>query len=621
MPEPISESAAKPPERDGTASPSASPLAEQPREPAADPGTEPVTDDALPPSPVLRATVRRPRFSLIWLLPMVAVLIALSFAVHNWLQTGPRLQLHFKTAEGLVAGKSQVRYKEVVIGTVQRIELEDNGEGVVVSVQLERSAARIANRDSKFWIVRPQLGLGGVSGLNTLLSGAYVGVDAGSYDSPSQLEFVGLEQPPTVMRDSKGRRFRLLAPAMGSLGIGSPVYYRRMQVGRMTSFTLDPSGKQVAIEIFVDHPYDGFVNGRTRFWNASGVDVSVSSDGFKVNTESLASIVAGGIAFGDRPRSVSYAAAAASAPAPQAAPENAVFTLYDNQKQAFATREEPPVMIRMRYDQSIRGLAINAPVELQGKAIGEVLDTSVDYDEARKSFFVWVDAALYPRQLGAAYWHFQQQEGGRLRTEAARRQQDLAFVRYLITHGYRAQLKNGNLLTGQLYVSLEHGVRTAASAATVATAGGDTLIFPSLPGGIDQLQNQLASIASRLEKVRFDQIGSDLQRTLHSATAALDTANRSLQTLTPEARKALVDAQHALQSADATLQKTQGTLAPGGLTDQASDALQEVRKAARSVRMLSDSLQAQPDALLRGRSEQMSPIRPVPSPSSRSLGE
>ena len=318
MPEPISESAAKPPERDGTASPSASPLAEQPREPAADPGTEPVTDDALPPSPVLRATVRRPRFSLIWLLPMVAVLIALSFAVHNWLQTGPRLQLHFKTAEGLVAGKSQVRYKEVVIGTVQRIELEDNGEGVVVSVQLERSAARIANRDSKFWIVRPQLGLGGVSGLNTLLSGAYVGVDAGSYDSPSQLEFVGLEQPPTVMRDSKGRRFRLLAPAMGSLGIGSPVYYRRMQVGRMTSFTLDPSGKQVAIEIFVDHPYDGFVNGRTRFWNASGVDVSVSSDGFKVNTESLASIVAGGIAFGDRPRSVSYAAAAASAPAPQA---------------------------------------------------------------------------------------------------------------------------------------------------------------------------------------------------------------------------------------------------------------------------------------------------------------
>lgn len=567
-------------------------------------------DTALPPQPVIRAQTRRPRFSLIWLLPLVAVLIALSMAVHNWLQTGPVISISFQTAEGLVAGKSQVRYKEVVIGTVRNISLAEQGDGVVVQVQLEGSASKVANSGTRFWIVRPQLGLGGVTGLNTLLSGAYIGTDAGDYKNARQTQFVGLEQPPAVTRDSKGKRYYLGTNTLGSLGIGSPVYYRRMQVGRVTSFSLAKDGKSIGLEVFIDQPYDAFVTPRSRFWNASGIDVAVGSDGVKVNTESLAAIVAGGVAFSDPPPPIVPVVAEQTAQAASAsAPEGTHFQLYDNMKSAFGSREEMPIVVRMRYDQSVRGLTIGAPVELGGKPIGEVLETSLDFDQDRKNFFVWVDALLYPRQMGDAFIHLIQEAGAQQQPSP---QQDRAFIRYLIEHGYRAKLKTGNLLTGQLFVNIEHVAK-----APVFNGQYDVnpLPFPTVQGAnMEQLQTQLSNIANRLEKVKFDQIGSDLQGSLKSASRALDTANRSLNNLTPEARVMLLNAQKALKSAETTMVAVQPAVGPGGMPDQANEALAEVRKAAQSLRSLTDYLKTHPDALLRGRSGPAPEPAPVPVP-------
>lgn len=565
---------------------------------------------ALPQPVVRQARTRRSRFSWIWLLPLVAVLIALSMAVHNWLTTGPVVTIRFKTAEGLVAGKSQLRYKEVVIGTVQKVALAEDGQGVVVKVQLEGSAARVANSGSRFWVVRPQLGLGGVSGLNTLLSGAYIGVDAGDYKNARQTEFEGLELPPAVMRDSKGRRFVLAASSLGSLNIGSPVYYRRIQVGRVTSFAMEQGGKKIGIEIFVDQPYDAFVTTHSRFWNASGVDLSVGADGVRMDTESLAAIVAGGIAFGDLPMPPAALLQAQAAPVPAPAVEGGRFDLYDNQRMALASRLEPPVPLRMRFDQSVRGLAAGAPIELRGKQLGQVLATSLDFDQRKQQFFAWVDAELYPRQLGNAFSHLQQTEGhaGSAATSVAH---DVAFIRYLAEHGYRAQLRTGNLLTGQLYISMEHFPKAG-------TYQGDweaqPVSFPTMPGNFDQLQTQLSSIAGRLEKVRFDEIGAELQGSLKSARQAMDTANRSLATLTPETRTMLDQAQKALKSAETAIQSAQHVMGPGGVTDQTGDAMQEVQKAARSLRSLSDYLRTNPDVLIRGRAD-AAQAAPVPTAS------
>ncbi len=560
-------------------------------------------DNTLPPQPIIRARLRRPRFSLVWLLPLVAIVIALSMAVHNWLQTGPQITIRFQTAEGLIAGKSQVRYKEVVIGTVRKIALSDDGNGVVVRVQLEGNASRVANSGTRFWVVRPQLGAGGISGLGTLMSGAYIGADAGDYANPRQTEFVGLEQPPAVTRGSKGSRYYLTTDSLGSLQIGSPVYFRRMQVGRVTSFALAENGQSIGVEIFVERPYDTYVLSKSRFWNASGVDVSVGSEGLRVQTESVASILAGGVAFGDPPQA---AYLGANPDAYARAPAEAHFKLYGNMQAAYGSRDGGAVHVRMRYDQSVRGLAAGAPVELGGKVLGEVVDTTLDFDSAHKHFFIWVDAQLYPRQNSQAFASLLQETGVTAKDEAT---QDKAFVRYLAEQGYRAKLKTGNLLTGQLFVNIE---RVPNAKPFNGNWDAVPLMFPTAQGGgIEQLQTQLSNIAGRLEKVRFDEIGADLQKTLRSTTKALDAANRSLTQLTPEARTLLVDAQKALRSADATLQAAQPALGPGGLTDQAGEALQEVRKAAQSLRGLTDYLGSHPDALLSGRGKSGTP-QPVP---------
>lgn len=556
-------------------------------------------DDTLPPQPVQRAKIRRPRFSLIWLLPLVAIVVALSLAVHQWRQKGPTITIRFQTADGLVVGKTQVRYKEVEIGTVRQINLAPDGNGVLVRAQLVGSAAHVANSSTRFWVVRPRLGGGGISGLSTLMSGAYIGVDTVDAKSERTTEFVGLEKPPALVSTSKGTRFNLVSDSLGSLQVGSPLYFRRMEVGRVTDFELSPDGKQVRIEAFVDQPYDAFVHKDSRFWNASGFDMVLGADGLRIDTQSLTSLMGGGIAFGDTPHGDKVEGEAERAPAESS------FHLYGTQQAAYSTHQGNPVTVRMRYNQSIRGLADNAPVEFGGKPIGEVKRTQLAFDTQRKQFYALVDADIYPRQNPQAFQGLMQQLGGQ---QWAAQEQDRAFVRYLAQNGYRATMKSGNMLTGQMLISLEHMPKVAALGADLHS---NPIVFPSAQGaGIDQLQTQLSNIASNLEKVDFGKISTDLQATLRSANQALTTANAAMKDLSPEVRKVLGDAQKAISAADATMQSLNG---PGGMVDQTGSAMDELRKAARSLRGASDYLTQHPNALLRGRAVSPTPAAVTPA--------
>src|SRR5690554_3187807 len=239
---------------------------------------------------------RRVRISLAWLVPIIAALVALSMVVQNWLSAGPQISVSFLTAEKLEANKTQVKYKNVVIGLVTDISLSEDRTRVNATIELDQNNEAFIREDAQFWVVRPRIGAGGVSGVDTLLSGSFIGADPGQ-SSETRREFVGLEAPPLVTFGAEGKRFTLRTDDLGSLGIGSPVYYRRIPVGQVVSYELSEDGKGVAVQIFVNAPYDGFVTADTRFWNASGVDVSLAADGFKVSTESLSSILAGGIAF------------------------------------------------------------------------------------------------------------------------------------------------------------------------------------------------------------------------------------------------------------------------------------------------------------------------------------
>lgn len=244
---------------------------------------------------------RKSRISWIWLVPVVAALMGLSLVVRTWMQAGPDLSIEFNTAEGLEVGKTQLRYKDVNVGTVRSIGFNADRSKVVVQAELSKDVADLAREGTNFWVVRPRLDVSGVSGLGTLLSGAYIGVDAvegkDSSKKATKLHFVGLETPPAVTHDRAGKRFKLKAADLGSLDIGSPVYFRRINVGRVIGYELDKTGNAVNVEVFVDAPNDKFVTNGTRFWNASGVDFSVNAEGLKVRTQSLVSMAVGGVAF------------------------------------------------------------------------------------------------------------------------------------------------------------------------------------------------------------------------------------------------------------------------------------------------------------------------------------
>lgn len=529
------------------------------------------------PRPVLKH--RRFNASLIWLIPALAALVALSLVVSNWLQAGPQITISFQSAEGLDAGKTPVKYKNVVIGRVKKIHLSSDRNRVLVTVALEKSAEGFATQDTRFWVVRPRIGLGGVSGIDTLLSGAFIGADVGDSKEPRE-EFKGLEAPPAVNHGAPGRSFILHSDDLGSLDIGSPVYYRRIQVGRVASYELDKDGKGVSLHIFVDGPNDKFVTRSTRFWNASGVDVSIGANGLKLNTQSLATVLAGGVAFQD-PAGPHDGTPAA---------EDAGYKLFDDQTTAMAPPDGEPHYIRMRFEQSVRGLAVDAPVEFLGINIGKVVSVRLDYDEKTQRFPVLVGALVYPQRLGVAY--------DKLAAMAKARGQtgDLAqLMGGLIDHGLRAQARTGNLLTGQLYVALDfmpHAPKVAFDPAA------RPLTIPTMAGSFDKLQEQMASIVDKLDKIPFDSIGRNLDQTLAGLNATLKQVNGetlpAFKSTLQGVQKTMGTANDAL-SGDSPLQQNLGA------------TMEQVQRMARSLRVLTDYLGGHPEALLRGRRPDVKP--------------
>ena len=282
-----------------------------------------------------------------WLVPIVAALIGISLLIRNWENEGPRIKISFLSVEGVQVGKTLVKYRDVTVGRVSAVVLSADHKTVEVSADLSPDAAGLLKADTQFWIVRPRIGVGSVSGLETLLSGVYIGMKTGAA-TQSERQFVGLENPPALSHGPHGRELQLHAARAGSLGIGAPVYFRQFQVGRVIDENLLPDGS-TRVSVFVDAPYDAFVKPVTRFWNASGIDVKLDADGLNVQTESLAAVLAGGLAFDDGPIEDLFFAAG-SMPGE--------FTLYKNETEAMAPPDGDPRYVRMRFAQALRGLEV-----------------------------------------------------------------------------------------------------------------------------------------------------------------------------------------------------------------------------------------------------------------------
>ena len=507
--------------------------------------------------------------SLVWLVPLIAALIGIGLVIKSVRERGPEITISFRNAEGLEPGKTQVKYKDVEIGMVKTIKLSKDLSRVLVNVQLKKEAEDFAVKSSRFWVVRPRVGASGVSGLGTLLSGAYIGADAGR-SQDTETDLTGLETPPAVTADQKGAQYVLRGDSLGSIDIGSPVYYRRVLVGQVVGFSLDKDGTGVTFNVFVNAPYDQYVGTNSRWWQASGVDLRLDSSGFKLNTQSLATVILGGIAFQSPPGQGNG----------DTAPNNTVFRLGYDQADAMREPDGEPLQVVMNFNQSLRGLAVGAPVDFRGIVLGEVTHIGIDFDPKTKNFRMPVTANIYPERLGRRFRETIESKG-----EPARRE----ILERLVQHGLRGQLRTGNLLTSQLYVSLDFFPKAPAVKIDPSRVPAE---LPTVPNTLDELQLQVADIAKKLDKVPFDQIGANLNHALANA----DKLFRQLDTeVAPQARDTLSAAKQTFSTAEATLQQD------SPLQSDVRGALKELTRTLQSLNALSDYLERHPESLLKGK--------------------
>ncbi|KJH77749.1 MCE family protein [Pseudomonas gregormendelii] len=530
-----------------------------------------------------QAPIKTRRFSvsLVWIVPIVAVLVGISLVVHSILQQGPTITITFKTGAGLTANKTEVKYRNVVIGHVSEVELSDDQKSVNATIKLAKQAESFTREDSKFWVVRPRIGAGGVSGIDTLLSGDYIGADIGQANTRAK-RFQGMENPPPITYGEPGKRFTLHTQDLGSLDIGSPVYYRKIPVGQVVAYALDPDGKGVNIDVFVHSPNDAYVTQNTRFWNASGIDVSVGANGFALKTESLSSILVGGIAF----RAPEYS------PDDKPAAEEYAYELFPDQQTALAPPNGKAQYLSLRFDQALRGLKVGAPVEFLGTEFGRVVSVNLDFDAQKRSFPVNVGIVIYPQRLGTAHTKIQKVLNHDSNDEAA----GVRLMGSFVENGLRAQARSGNLLTGQLYIALDFYPK-APKVAFDATAR--PVSIPTIPGSLEEIQGKLEAMVDKINKLPIERIANNLDANLVELRKGLTQFNA--KTL-PGVQSTLADVSKTLQSANSTLAEDSPQ------REQLSETLDDLGRTSRSLRDLADYLGRHPESLIRGRPNNAAPI-------------
>jgi paraquat-inducible protein B len=520
------------------------------------------------------------RFSLqiIWLIPIVAAIIGGTLAVKTYLNKGPVITLTFKTGDGLEAGKTKIKYKDVEVGLIKDVSIAQDLSHVRATAELKKGVKPYLVEDTKFWVVRPQISGGSITGLGTLMGGSYIGMDVGT-SKQEKFEFKGLETAPVISMDVPGGRFQLHSPDLGSLDVGSPIYYRRIQVGQILSYDLDQDGKGVTFKAFINAPYDKHIKANTRFWHASGIDLSVDAGGLKLNTQSLVSILLGGIAFQTLD----------DQGAPSPLDPNAAFTLFANRDEAMRHRDTISTPYVMTFKESVRGLTVGAPVDFRGLVIGEVTAINVEFDKRSKEINMLAEVRIYPERLRARAVNLKERDP----------KQGRYYMDQMIEAGLRAQLKSGNILTGQLYVSLEFF--PGAPKARIAWDKTPPQ-FPTTPGSMVEMQASITQILKKLEKLPLDETVADVRQTVQSLDATLKSADKLVQRLNaevvPEVRASLEDVRQTLGAARQTLS------ADAPLQQDLREALRELARAAQSLRSLTDYLDRHPESLLRGKQEE-----------------
>jgi paraquat-inducible protein B len=546
---------------------------------------DPIDFEELP-----EVTVQKKRgISIVWIIPVVAALIGGWLTYKTISEEGPTVTMTFEDGAGLESGKTKIKYKSIEIGTVKSVNISSDLSHVVVTAEFSKQAEPHLTENTRFWVVRPRFGLGGISGLETLVSGAYIALDP--RPGPSARSFTGLEKPPGVTREDEGAQFQLRAENLGSSSPGAPIFFHDIQVGRVLDYELEKDGGGVLIDVFIQAPHHLRVRDTSRFWQLSGFEISLGAEGLNVKMESLASLITGGIAF-DTP--------ATAGGSDEPSQPGTMFKLFKNFS---SIKEETYVLTRpflVNFDGSVRGLSVGAPVEFRGIKIGMVSDIAVNLNPQTLEIKIPVLIDIQPERITTP------------QVIMSKVQEDkYAVMKHMVKRGLRAQLETGSLLTGQLFVQLDFH-QDLPQQELIMT--GKYPEIPAVPATMDQLRRTVTDVMAEIRRLPLDKIAKeiletveggnrlvndpDTQKAVKNLNAALGNVekltaglDRQVDALATGLDKTLVTVRKALQVADPN--------SPAAVN--MNSALKELSAAARSIRILADYLEQHPEALVKGK--------------------
>jgi paraquat-inducible protein B len=536
--------------------------------------------------------------SIVWIIPVVTLLVGTWLVFKTLSEQGPLVSISFKTAEGIEVGKTKIKYKNVDIGTVEDIRFSDDFSNVILTAEFNQGSEKFLKRSTRFWVVKPQLGLQGATGLSTLVSGAYIEIEPGP--GADQRHFVGLEKQPVVKADEQGVEVTLVTQKLGSVDLGSPIYYQGLLAGEVLGHELGNDRKSVYIHAFIKDPFDQLIRGNTNFWNVSGINLSMGADGFKVRTESIRSMIYGGIAF-DTPETLEQATTDI---------DNLVFTLHDNFESIQENSYTRKLKFMMFFDSSVRGLSMGAPVEFKGIKVGSVLDVRLEFDNEDTSFRIPV---LIEIELQRIIERGNEESSSTYET-----------LNKLVERGLRARLQTGSLLTSQLYVDLD------MHPGTPINISGEETLFPELPTlastNFGAITASAESLLAKFNAIDIHEVTNVILSTIKNVDETVSNVNElisipglpqaienmkvSLSNFKSIMQKVdgsniqeAINAGHsALESLTVTLDKTNNVLEPNSPAQYNLIKLTgELEETARSIRSLVETLERNPQALIFGK--------------------
>jgi paraquat-inducible protein B len=519
------------------------------------------------------ALSKRIDLPLVWLLPLIALLVSAWLIYKSAAEKGPVITINFPTAEGLEVDKTKIRYLNVDVGKVTAISINDDLKTIKVTAQMNSTATDYLKEGTNFWVVKPQVGLGGISGLGTLLSGSYIELKPGNGNQ--KLDFKGLIDPPILKSNTDGKQYILETNNLGSMRPGTPINFHGIPVGEVLSHKLSDEANAIHLTIFIKSPYDQFIRKNTRFWIDSGVDLSASADGFKVRTGPLVSLLSGGIAF----------RASGKDKITDVKDEYSKFQLYDTYEESTQMTYTNTLKYVMHFNGSVRGLTEGAPVQLRGIPIGRVTDINLELDKKTAEIHVPVVVELEPDRITS--------------TNNSTKVSNQDVMEQLIKKGLRAQLQTGSLITGQLLIDLDF--HPGSKIRTNDKHHDELPEFPTTASSFEEFTHSAQGIMDKVAKLPLDKLSDELNKTLSTlqdtskaATSMLKTADGTLST----AKDTLGSASGTIKSAQLVL----GNLEPGSTGYyEFHKMLQELTQAANSMKQLTDYLEQHPESLIRGK--------------------